>query len=125
MKSFTMNADIRFSAKNITDAFRKLEKHFRLLKKGEDNDLIELGKMQIEPITPGQITVTKLSQSKMTHLEYPIHIPNGCQLTVKHEFYNDTGCLFVLTDVEIHGKSVMKNGDVLTSEGLLKMDLGG
>jgi hypothetical protein len=124
MKSFTLNADIRFSAKNRKDAFRQLEKHFRLLKKGEDNDLIELGKIQIEPIIPGRITTTLLSQSKVTHLEHPVTVPHGCNLTVRCDFCNDTGTTFILTDVEVHGKTVMKDGDGLTSEGLLKMDLG-
>jgi len=49
MKKFIMKADIEFSAEDITDAFKKLERHFSDLYNGTESgvELIELGEFNI------------------------------------------------------------------------------
>ena len=46
-KLFCIKADAEFYAKDIDNAFYKLEQHFKKLRKGEDESLIVGGEMYI------------------------------------------------------------------------------
>ncbi len=50
MKDFRMKAEIVFAADDIDDAFLALALHFLGLLRGEDDNLIASGQIDIEPV---------------------------------------------------------------------------
>ena len=116
-KPFRMKSDIIFNAKDITDAMRKLSKHFNDIKKGIDSNLI-IASGEIDVRLFGEYVPPRslLSASRNIHLKFPVYVPPGSTLEIKTDLYNNTPDTFIATDIEVRGNTRIELGRLVAEK---------